>query len=556
MNPRSNFEATDDISTSTATIIQSTYFSAADDATMKVSFSQSPATSQSFLETLLEEAPDTLPILRQSCIQVLNLTQDQRSSASDIGEIIMRDQAMMANVIKIANSPAYHTRTPVTTPTYAVALIGFDVIRAMVVAAQLIEQADKFGADITNLKRLLARALVAGTQAQELGKAMNFGEAGYLFTNAMLYSLGDLILALCRPEAAEQLEAFRRQDPGAVSKAELALLGRPLRVIAATMAKHWNLPDSLVQLLEKKPVWPKTRPEAAQRIMEGIVRAANELSDCLLNPSATGQEEVLQNLIHQFLPIYGLSCHQLEHMVTKAFMQASEIASAINIDRQFFLPSSEPDHPVIHHHLLLRLTQHIQQAICSEPSFPVNEASPAHPDQSLSLQPSPASDTLLLDFTLKAMKISEPSQLLTFATRTLYATCGFERVWLAFVVPGKDQLEAKIGYGPHSELIQSSFRCPLTRGNFWDRLLHQFQPIHFSSLVKEGEPGDIPTDFLHCWGDQPGMAGPLYAPNKPIGLMLVDRGFSGKRLTDSDFAAFALVLSQTNANLARLAQTH
>ena len=95
------------------------------------------ATTSSFLESLLDDAPGTLPILRQSCIQVLNLTQDKRSSASDIGDIIKRDQAMMANIIKIANSPAYCTRVPVKTSTHAVALIGFDVIQAMVVTAQL-----------------------------------------------------------------------------------------------------------------------------------------------------------------------------------------------------------------------------------------------------------------------------------------------------------------------------------------------------------------------------------------------------------------------------------
>jgi HD-like signal output (HDOD) protein len=63
-------------------------------------------TTPSFLESLLADAPESLPILRQSCIQVLNLTQDKRSSASDIGDILKRDQGMMANIIKIANSPA------------------------------------------------------------------------------------------------------------------------------------------------------------------------------------------------------------------------------------------------------------------------------------------------------------------------------------------------------------------------------------------------------------------------------------------------------------------
>jgi len=64
-------------------------------------------TTSSFLESLLEDAQEILPILlRQSCIQVLNFTQDKRSSARDIGDIIKRDQTMLANIVKIALSPA------------------------------------------------------------------------------------------------------------------------------------------------------------------------------------------------------------------------------------------------------------------------------------------------------------------------------------------------------------------------------------------------------------------------------------------------------------------
>ena len=96
---------------------------------------------------------------------------------------------MMADIIRIAKSPAYHTRMPVKTPTYAVALISFDLIHAMVFAAQLIEQAHTFGANTPNLKHLLARALFAGTQAQELGKAIKYGETASLFTNPMFYPL-------------------------------------------------------------------------------------------------------------------------------------------------------------------------------------------------------------------------------------------------------------------------------------------------------------------------------------------------------------------------------
>ena len=516
------------------------------------------ATTSSFLESLLDDAPGTLPILRQSCIQVLNLTQDKRSSASDIGDIIKRDQAMMANIIKIANSPAYFTRVPVKTSTHAVALIGFDVIQAMVVAAQLIEQAEAFGAKTSCLKHLLARALVAGTQAQELGKALNYPEPGFLFTNAMLYSLGDLILALCRPEVAEQLEALRLEDPPQIPKPELALLGRPLPTIAATMAKHWHLPNNLVHLLEKKPAWPKTRPENNQQIMEGIVRAANELSYCLLNPSGAGQENVFQSLIQHFLPPFSLSFTQLEQTVTNAFMQASEIASAINIHQQHILPASDPKHPPSQNQQLQKLTLAIQQTLHSDQALDQEDVPPT---QTPTNRPSPSaassnSNNTLLEYTLAAMKIPEPSSLLTFATKTLYASCGFERVLLAFVVPGKEKLEAKIGYGEQADAIQEAFHCLLNKGKFWHRLLHQYQPIQFLSLVDEDTSHELPADFIQLWGNNPGLAGSLYAPNKPIGLILADRGSSHTALEDTDFAAFSLVLSQTNANLARLIQSH
>jgi len=86
------------------------------------------------------------------------------------------------------------------------------------VASQLPEQADAFGANTSCLKHLLARALVTGTQAQELGKVLNYPETVFLPTNAMLFSLGDLILALCRPEIAKQLKRLWLEDPTNMGK--------------------------------------------------------------------------------------------------------------------------------------------------------------------------------------------------------------------------------------------------------------------------------------------------------------------------------------------------
>ena len=124
------------------------------------------------------------------------------------------------------------------------------------------------------------------------------------------------------------------------------------------------------------------------------------------------------------------------------------------------------------------------------------------------------------------------------------------------MVPRKERLEAKIGYGEQTDAIQAAFQCPLNKGNFWYRLLHQYQPRQFLSLENEDTTHEIPTDFLQLWGDYPGLVGSLYAPNKPIGMILADRDSGATELADTDLATFSLILSQTNANLARLAQSH
>jgi hypothetical protein len=238
-------------------------------------------------------------------------------------------------------------------------------------------------------------------------------------------------------------------------------------------------------------------------------------------------------------------------------MQASEIASAINIDRQHLLPVSNPEDTPFQYPELQKLTLAIQHAL-DRHHEPEQEESPKLPAP---IKPRPllhtvaSSENPLLEYTLAAMKIPEPSKLLSFATKTLYASYGFERVLLAFIVPGKEKLEAKIGYGEQADAIQASFHCPLIKGNFWYRLLHQYQPVQFLSLAQENTVHEIPKEFLQLWGNHPGLAGSLYAPNKPIGLILADRGISKTALTDTDFAAFSVILSQTNANLARLAQS-
>ncbi|MDR4494755.1 MAG: hypothetical protein R3B74_10060 [Nitrospirales bacterium] len=122
------------------------------------------------------------------------------------------------------------------------------------------------------------------------------------------------------------------------------------------------------------------------------------------------------------------------------------------------------------------------------------------------------------------------------------------------MTPNKEKITGKMGFGTYVDSMVPLFQVPLNPGTFCYRLLIQYQTFRYQSLEKEPDAGVIPEEFLKQWGPFSGLVGALYAPKKPIGLIFADRGATEVQLTEADFATFSIVLSQTNANLARITQ--
>ena len=511
-------------------------------------------------QQLTTQPPETLPILHQSCLQVLNLTSDKHSSASDVGEVIMHDQALLANIIKIANSPAYQTLSSVKTPTHAVAIIGFDVIRSIVVASQLVEHAQQYGANAECLKRLLARSLVAATAAVELGKAIELKDEGFLFTNAMLYTLGDLVLAFCHPGVFEKLEHQRGSNLEDISKIEIDLIGRPLRNLASAVAKHWHLPDSLTLLLDKKLVLGNCRHETQQKKIESLVYAANELSHCLLSPSSLGRSTRFRQLLDKMPSAFNLKYETVEKATVTAFTKACQFSEVVKIDTSFFVPQKDPNessHPPTGQRLIKSIIEAMAPMIEKSSIQKTPESQSFTPPQEESTspnQPSALAGAMMNEFTLKAMQVRDPNALLSMAAQYLATTCGFERVVLTLVAPASSTLEGRIGHGPNVQSLLPLFRCSLKDTHFLTHVLHRYSPDKIDSFETEMEEGRIPSEFVAQWGKGPCFVGSLYSPSNPIGVLLADNGASQQPLTDTQFATFSLILSVVNSNLARLSK--
>ena len=293
------------------------------------------------IQELLRKTAEELPILSQSCRSIIACTDDDTSSANDVSEIIKHDQAFLAKVIKLANSATYYGPEPVVSSLQAVKIIGFDIIRAAAIGAEFVERTDGRGGDSAVLKKLLVRAVVSATAAQELEEACKFPRNPNLFTCTMLYTLGDLVLAHFLPDIYRILEAAQFHEPERIHKLETKLLGQTFQRLATKMAKKLGLPIKITTLIETKPNLSQQQWTTTHDRLTGLVCAANELGNCLLSPPTPSVQASLQELLARFPQALNISPQALKTLTIKAFLKADQLSGIMKIEKKYFVPHSD-----------------------------------------------------------------------------------------------------------------------------------------------------------------------------------------------------------------------
>lgn len=519
------------------------------------------------IEKLFSTTGDDLPILRQSCQRILHCTDNDSSSANDVSEVIMRDQALMTKVIKLANSALYTTMTPTTTAFQAVRLVGFDVIRALPMSAELVEQADERGGSSTELKRLLAQALVAATAATELGEASRFPKNGNLFTSTMLYTLGDLVLAHYVPDIYHRLDVARHTDPTTVASLETELLGMPLKGLATMIAKEWGLPENITRVIQATPHLDGKMWEHQQDKLVGIVSAANELGRCALSPPTAFNQATMRKLIENIPKALMIPPRTMKTILLHTFSKVVQFADAVNIERKYFLPNTQwatlpapnPYQRVMTEIAKVANTQkkegpkiHLMAMNHEDESDPLS--SPSSPEEPMPM----SSDVFswLQEFSLQAVSTSDATQILKLGAAGLHKAGQFERVVMTLLSPETGMLEPRIGHGPQVQDLFPLFRCPAKGYHLLAVACNRYEPMKVDNFQAEVQMGRIAPEFLKQWEDTTCLFGPIFAKAKPLGVIIADRGVTNTPITDHDYSIFMMVLAQINMNLTRLTTTH
>ncbi len=189
-----------------------------------------------------------LPSVPRLYAQLTELLSSGNAGAADIARIVETDIAMAAKVLQLANSAYFGRRSPISRVSDAVAYLGVETLRALVLHT---EAASEFridrsisGFELETLQRHCSRvARVAAALAVQSGA----GGSESAFTAGLLHDIGLLILAAQDGKGLAELIATAREQERPLHLVERERHGITHADIGAHLLALWGLPHEVTE---------------------------------------------------------------------------------------------------------------------------------------------------------------------------------------------------------------------------------------------------------------------------------------------------------------------
>ncbi len=191
---------------------------------------------------------DKLPTLPSLFLRLENELKKEDVSIRDIGKIISEDVSMTAGILKIVNSPFFGLFSRVTNPEQAVALLGLDAVKGIVLGTFLFNTK---GADLVDFSiedlgehcrytALMARAIIKseGADADQMEKT---------FLAGFLHDLGKLLLATSYREEYKMILSEVRENNIPIQEVEKDILSFTHAEVGAYLLALWGFSEDVVE---------------------------------------------------------------------------------------------------------------------------------------------------------------------------------------------------------------------------------------------------------------------------------------------------------------------
>lgn len=275
------------------------------------------------IEQIIEHSGD-LGSLPAVVVRINQAIDDPNSNAAQIGRIVNEDPALTAQLLKLVNSPFYGFRSRIDTVYRAIAIVGHNELRHLVLTAHALKTFNDVPNELVSMPVFWRRSLYIGVLTRVLASYARETNIERLFISGLLHDIGSLLIYQQLPHQAADI--LRRCRPGTeVWQLEREEFGFDHADVGGALLKAWDLPPVLIESV-RYHLQPDEAPEEFSKSAQ-IVNLAWQIyrhhvdRDMMLKEDAEIDEGLFTRL--------GISNEQLPDMLQQAENHFNEARSMI-----------------------------------------------------------------------------------------------------------------------------------------------------------------------------------------------------------------------------------
>lgn len=194
---------------------------------------------------------DRLPSIPALYQQLKKALEDENVGSKILGDIIQQDMGMTAKILTLVNSAFFGLRRTIVTPHEAVALLGIETIKTLVLSNGIFVEAHRFRTRAISLDDLWQHNLTVARDSKALAKVEHAERSVQeeAFVGGILHDVGILIMASNFPSAYDRVAEIVIQEKVSIPTAEQSEFGVSHAEVGAYLLELWGIPPQILEIV-------------------------------------------------------------------------------------------------------------------------------------------------------------------------------------------------------------------------------------------------------------------------------------------------------------------
>lgn len=225
------------------------------------------------------ERINDLPTLPAIAMEVNRMLQNDDVSIDSLCEVIEKDQAIVAKLLKLSNSAFFGLRFKVKTVREAAMLLGFSSVRNVVVSVSVIKSFCGIKSiEGLNIEDFWKHSISVAIIGKELAKQSELAQPDEAFLGGLLHDIGKIVMIQHFPEEFKDVWERLQVSNELFFQAEEGRQIAGHALIGGILAQKWKLPELMVHAIRYHE---KPSVSCSDYNLVLIVHMANMLANAL-----------------------------------------------------------------------------------------------------------------------------------------------------------------------------------------------------------------------------------------------------------------------------------